>query len=279
MELMKKIKDWLDGADMDDEPAAQSNDGPQRLPKREEFIIKVAREVARVMEEEKLEVPPDGHVMMPSKYIIFLSKQDDDQWRGKIREGLERGLHNLVSQRAKDLISDKPSNVKSLVMDIHVDGALNEGQIKVQPDWDEEEKTRVLSRKTNAQTRVPTAKIDADADTGDADDQTLVKPRAAPTLFQIEATRPNAPSQTHKFSKEKIAVGRSEKSDLRLEGDREISRTHIEIERLAAGRYSIVCLGQNGVDVNAAWLDQNQSREIEPGAIIKLGAYELKLIE
>lgn len=277
MELMKKIKDWLDGADLDDDPSARSADGPQKLPRREEFIIKVAREVARVMEEEKLEVPPDGHVMMPTKYIIFLSKQDDEQWRGKIREGLERGLHNLVSQRAKDLIGDKPSNVKSLVMDIHVDGALGEGQLKVQPDWDEEEKTRVLSRKTNVQTRVPTVKMDIDAD--DADDQTLVKPRAAAVLFQIEAARAGDATEMHKFSKDKIAVGRSEKSDLRLEGDREISRTHIEIERLAAGRYNVVCLGQNGVDINAAWLDQNQSREIAPGAVIKLGAYELKLVE
>lgn len=277
MELMKKIKDWLDGADMEDEPAAQSADGPQKLPRREEFIIKVAREVARVMEEEKLEVPPDGLVMMPSKYIIFLSKQDDEQWRGKIREGLERGLHNLVSQRAKDLIGDKPSNVKSLTMDIHVDGALDEGQLKVQPDWDEEEKTRVLSRKTNAQPRTPTAKIDLDD--ADAEDQTLVKPRAAATLFQIEATRAGNPSQTHKFSKDKIAIGRSEKSDLMLEGDREISRTHIEIERLAAGRYNVTCLGQNGIEVNAAWLDQNQSREIAPGNTIKIGAYELKIAE
>ncbi|MBL8169046.1 MAG: DUF3662 domain-containing protein [Acidobacteria bacterium] len=276
MDFVKKLKEWLDGEELEELPVAkppQQEGEATKLPKREEFIVKVAREVAKVMEEEKLEIPPDGQIMMPSKYVIFLSKEDDEQWRGKIREGLERGLQNLVSQRAKEIIGSKPSNIKSLIMDLHVDSTLENGQVKVQPDWNEEEKTRVVAHKNNTPPRTPAVKSD------DEDAKTVIRPRAVPALFSVEYTRNGGEKQMQKVFKDKIAVGRSEKADFMLEGDREISRIHAEIERLAAGRYKVTCTGQNGLEAGASWLEQNQSREIAPGEAIKIGPYELKITE
>src|SRR5205085_5899333 len=117
--------------------------------KAEEFIVKIAREVESVMQAEMLPLP-QGTTIIPSEYIIFLSGEDDKEWQGVKRKGLEQGLYHILAERAKELAGKKKLETKSFVIELRIDGTLNKGDVRVQHSWEESaaNKTGVLSRKS-----------------------------------------------------------------------------------------------------------------------------------
>jgi len=41
---------------------------------------------------------PQGTTIIPSEYIIFLSAEDDKDWQGVKRRGLEQGLYHILAE-------------------------------------------------------------------------------------------------------------------------------------------------------------------------------------
>ena len=91
MSLLETIRKWIDGTDAVD-PLASMDE--QKRPRRvwEEFLVKVAREVEMVMQREMF-TPPGGQTYIPPEYIVYLSSEDDRDWQGEKRRGLEQGLY------------------------------------------------------------------------------------------------------------------------------------------------------------------------------------------
>ena len=87
-DLFEGFRRWLDGEEVLDE-AGQ----PKARSKWEDFMVAVAREIGAVMEREMF-TPPGGPTYIPREYVVFLSADDDADWQGEKREGLERGLHH-----------------------------------------------------------------------------------------------------------------------------------------------------------------------------------------
>src|SRR5262245_38380925 len=143
-EFITDFRKWLDG-----EEAISRTPSPQQqqLSEWDEFFVKVAREVEAVMKREMF-TPPGGQTYLPGEYIIYLSKEDDTLWQGRKREGLEEGLRNGLTERARELIGDRPLNTDKIALSLSIDGALNRGQVRVQAVWDEDSpKTEVTARK------------------------------------------------------------------------------------------------------------------------------------
>ena len=272
--LLGDFRKWLDGEDA----VSLAPESPPARREWEEFLVSVAREVETAMQKEMF-TPPGGPTYIPREYMVFLSKEDDSQWQGDKRDGLQRGLYHVLSERAKELIGDKDVQTKSFAIELRVDGTLEKGQFRVQPVWDSTApKTEVKPRAKIAPPPTPTPDneetVTAPVSEGTA---TLVRPRAP--LFMIEFSRTGEATENFSCYKPKITIGRGAKDiqvDLRLEGDLEISRKQAAIERLAEGKFAVTCEGRNSLEVAGRELPQGERREFLAGEPVKIGIYQIK---
>jgi hypothetical protein len=272
--LLSDFRKWLDGEDA----ASLAPEQPRARREWEEFLVSVAREVEAVMQREMF-TPPGGPTYIPREYLIFLSREDDAQWQGDKREGLERGLYYVLSQRAKEMIGDKEVQTKTFAVELRVDGTLEKGKFRVQPVWDSSSpKTEVRPRKKSEPVPAPPEEATLSAAAPDSE-ATIVRPRAP--LFMLEVARAGGPAETHKCHTPQITVGRGSKDfhvDVRLEGDLEISRKQATIEQLPDGAFAITCDGRNPLEIEGRELPQGDRAEITPQQTIKIGAYQLRLL-
>lgn len=148
MSVLDKVRQWIDGesAELVLEEAARDAQVKPRS-KAEEFIVKIARAVEEVMQNEMVPLP-QGTTIIPTEYIIFLSNEDDKEWQGAKRRGLEQGLYHILAERAKEIAGRKKLETKSFVVELRVDGTLEKSNIRVQHSWEDSSanKTSVLSR-------------------------------------------------------------------------------------------------------------------------------------
>src|SRR6266576_4329213 len=89
--------------------------------------------------QREMFTPPGGPTYIPREYIVYLSSEDDKDWQGDKRRGLEQGLFHVLSERARELSGTTQLAVKSFAVELRVDGTLNKGECRVQPVWDETE--------------------------------------------------------------------------------------------------------------------------------------------
>ena len=148
MSVLDKVRRWIDGesAELVLENAARDAQVKPRS-QAEEFIVKIARAVEGVMQREMVPLP-QGTTIIPSEYTIFLSDEDDKEWQGVKRKGLEQGLYHILAERAKEISGKKKLETKSFVIELRVDGTLEKGDVRVQHSWEDSEsnKTGVLAR-------------------------------------------------------------------------------------------------------------------------------------
>src|SRR5216684_3862888 len=100
MGLLEPLRKWIDGErdnDLFETPDLQPR--PRRTS--EEFLVRLAREISAVMEYEMF-TPPGGPTYIPREYILFLSNDDDREWCGDKRRGLESGLFNALRLKARE---------------------------------------------------------------------------------------------------------------------------------------------------------------------------------
>jgi hypothetical protein len=150
MSILDKVRRWIDGetAELVLEQAARDAQVKPRS-EAEGFIVKIAREVESVMQKEMVPLP-QGTTIIPSEYIIFLSSDDDKDWQGVKRRGLEQGLYHILAERAREIAGKRKLETKSFVIELRVDATLAKGEIRVQHSWeDANNKTGVLARPKN----------------------------------------------------------------------------------------------------------------------------------
>jgi hypothetical protein len=271
--LLSDFRRWLDG----DEAATYVPEAPKPRRELEEFLVSIAREIEVVMQREMF-TPPGGPTYIPREYLVFLSRDDDMQWQGDKREGLQRGLFHVLSERAKELVGDKEVQTKTFAVELRVDGTLEKGKFRVQPVWDTSApKTEVRPRKKSE--TPPPPPPEAAETTVEDNEATIVRPRAP--LFAIEYTLSGEATETAKFYQTKITIGRGSKdfpADLRLEGDLEISRKQATLERRDDGTFTLTCEGRNPLELEGQELLQSESQTVSAGQTIKVGKYELKIV-
>src|SRR5436309_8951587 len=197
MGLIDSIRRWIDGETTDDVfEEADEHARPRRV--WEDFLVKIAREVEACMQREMF-TPPGGPTFIPREYIVYLSNDDDKEWTGDKRRGLEQGLFHVLSERARELAGSVQLQTKSFAIELRVDGTLNKGEFRVQPVWDETEAGHTMVTVRPATTNVGAAPATpAAADAGEADismpgepdggDVTVVRPRVV-DLYSIELWR------------------------------------------------------------------------------------------
>ncbi len=278
MGLLESIRRWIDGEGADD-PLEMADE--QSRPRRvwEEFLVRVAREVEVVMQREMF-TPPGGPTYIPREYIIYLSSDDDKDWQGDKRRGLEQGLYHVLSERARELSGSTQLATKSFAVELRVDGTLNKGEFRVQPVWDDSESghTQVTARPSESLNVSPDAPSAASVDSTEAE-QTVV--RARPTeLYSIEIWRDGVRQSVVPVTKPEITIGRGSKSitvDLPIKGDPEVSRVHAILTRDDQGRYWITSKGRNPTVVAGQEAPREERTPVAPDDKIVICSFTLRI--
>ncbi|MGH9762552.1 MAG: FhaA domain-containing protein, partial [Blastocatellia bacterium] len=151
---VQNLRKWIDGEDALDE-----DDSPRPRSKWEDFLVSVAREIEQTMLREMF-TPPGGPTYIPREYIVLLSTADDADWQGEKREGLQRGLYHVLSERAKELVGTNEFQTKTFSVELRIDGTLETGKFRVQHVWDNASpKTIVKPRRTTVAQQAPETKV------------------------------------------------------------------------------------------------------------------------
>jgi len=286
MGLIESIRRWIDGETTDDLLEAVDE---QAHPRRasEEFLVKIAREVEAVMQKEMF-TPPGGPTYIPREYIVYLSNDDDKEWQGDKRRGLEQGLFHVLSERARELAGSMQLQTKSFAIELRVDGTLNKGEFRVQAVWDETEAghTMVTVRPATTATGTSIAPAAAESEAeGSADaesegsDITVVRPRVV-ELYSIELWREGVRQSVVSITKAEITIGRGSKSvavDLPLKGDPEISRVHATLMFDDQGRYWLTSRGRNPTLISGREIPREQRTIVQPDEKIGICSFTLRI--
>ena len=286
MGLIDSIRRWIDGETTDDLlEEADEHARPRRV--WEEFLVKIAREVEACMQREMF-TPPGGPTYIPREYIVYLSSDDDKEWQGDKRRGLEQGLFNVLSERARELAGSMELQAKSFAIELRVDGTLNKGEFRVQPVWDETESghTMVTVRPaaTTTSAAPPATESEVETETaqpveGDGSEINVVRPRIV-ELYSVELWREGVRQSVVKITKPEITIGRGSRSvavDLPLKGDAEISRVHVTLMLDDQGRYWLTPKGRNPTLVSGRELPREQRTIIQPDEKIGICSYTLRI--
>ena len=283
MGLIESIRKWIDGETGEDLlEAADEHAKPRRV--WEEFLVKIAREVEAAMQREMF-TPPGGPTYIPREYIVYLSSDDDKDWQGDKRRGLEQGLFHVLSERARELSGSTQLAVKSFAVELRVDGTLEKGQFRVQPVWDETESGHTMvtprvdaSRGSSFSPNDTIRETAASAETSE-NEQTVVRPKAAP-LYSIEVWRDGVREAVVPVMKSEISIGRGSRSvsvDLPIKGDPEVSRVHALLSRDNEGRFWLVPKGRNPTLVGGRELTREEATEIAPDQKIGICNFILRI--
>ena len=283
MGLLESIRRWVDGETTDDVlEDADEHTRPRRV--WEEFLVKIAREVEACMQREMF-TPPGGPTYIPREYIVYLSAEDDKEWQGDKRRGLEQGLFNVLSERARELAGSMQLQAKSFAIELRVDGTLNKGEFRVQPVWDETEAghTMVTVRPATTSTTTSEPVVEGDDLTSpsetDGGDITVVRPRVV-DLYSIELWREGIRQAVVKITKAEITIGRGSRTtavDLPLKGDPEISRVHATLTFDDQGRYWLQPKGRNPTLVSGREAPREQRTMIQPDEKITICSFTLRI--
>lgn len=287
MGLLDSIRKWIDGETGEDLlEAADEHAKPRRV--WEEFLVRIAREVEAAMQREMF-TPPGGPTYIPREYIVYLSPDDDKDWQGDKRRGLEQGLFHVLSERARELSGQTQLAVKSFAVELRVDGTLNKGEFRVQAVWDETESghTMVTPRVDPARTAPafssgvfnPNDTLVEKASDSSESEQTVVRAKP-PALYAVEVWRNGVREAVVPVTKNEITIGRGSRSitvDLPVKGDPEVSRVHAVLSRDNEGRYWLVAKGRNPTIVNGRELSREEPTEVTPDQKIAICNFVLRI--
>lgn len=270
--FLNSIRKWLDGEDT----VELAQEAPAAKTEWDDFFVLIAREVEAVMKREMF-TPPGGATYLPAEYIVYLSREDDLQWQGRKREGLAEGLRHILETRARELVGDKQLRLSRMIITIGADGTLEKGQVRVQEIWDDESpRTEVAprARRANAEAGLGGGAVETE------EERTMILPRAP--RFRLEYRCGGGEAKVFTAQRNRIEIGRGSKDfaiDLKLEGDQEISRRQVVLEKLGPGRFQLECVGRNPIEVEGRELQSGEKAEIAADKSIRIGQYQLQIIE
>jgi len=300
--VLDKVRQWIDGESSElvlEEAARDAQIKPRG--KAEEFIVKIAREVENVMQRELVPLP-QGTTLIPTEYIIFLSEEDDKEWQGAKRRGLEQGLFHILAERAKEIAGKRKLKTKSFAIELRVDGTLEKGDITVHHSWDEPNagKTDVFARHKPKLDQTPKSPANHQSPrpaspnftknygsipdpqqplSQPIEEMTHVKKRPS-ALYTLEIWRNNVRQSAIPIYQNEIVLGRGSKSkpvDIVLAGDPEVSRRHVLFILDRLGNFSVINEGRNPAIINNTELPLGQRISVDRGQPVMVCSYMIRV--
>jgi Protein of unknown function (DUF3662)/FHA domain len=229
-----------------------------RAFKSEVRPVEIARKLAREMEQHK--VASLSRTYAPNEYVVWLSRQDREQFEGYEGE-LRRELSGYLlehARRERIALLTRPS------IEFETDEALRLGEFGIQARLvrsAEEDESEAPSQGDHAHTMVYSA---ADR---------LSEPLREPDPRRRGA-RLRVAGRTSVVGSGGAVLGRSREADVQID-DANVSRKHAEL-RPSGASWTVRDLGStNGVKVNGRKLDPHHPQSLRDGDTITIGTSDI----
>ena len=293
MGILEQVRKWIDGEATEhglEEAARNAQVRPHS--ESEEFIVRIARAIEDLMQREIVTLP-QGAVVIPTEYIVFLGIEDDEEWQGVKRRGLEKGLQHILTERALELTGGKSLESISITIKLKKDPTIESGDFRVTHSWadsPDRQHTELLLLHTTIDSStselepsesVETAELAttpiAPEERDDAGFESDVSIRPSEN-FLIEIWQGSELQNTVPVYKSHLIIGRGSKSrpvDIALVGDIEISRHHLHLNSDADGRLTLLHEGRNPTMVNGIPMRAGESVNVKSGTRIEICSYSL----
>nr|MBA2338925.1 FHA domain-containing protein [Pyrinomonadaceae bacterium] len=267
-------------------PLAQVDENAQPRRVWEEFFVRIAREIEAVMQREMF-TPPGGPTYIPREYIVYLNAEDDHEWRGEKRRGLEQGLFHILSGRARELSGHTQLATKSFAVELRVDGTLSKGEFRVQPVWDSSEEgghTMVTPRPMpplSAPTQPQLNETELPGNENEPNEGEVTQVRARPIeLYSMEVWHNGVRQTVVPVMKPEATIGRGSRStavDVPLKGDPEVSRLHAILTFDADGKHWLTAKGRNPTMLSGREAPREERVPVAPDDKIDICSYTLRI--
>jgi len=146
--ILEKVRRWIDEDSVETTLEKAARDAKVKARNRaEQFIVAIAQKIEAVIQEEMVPLP-QGTVIIPREFTVYLSTDDDKEWQGEKRRGLEKGLYHILGERAREIAGKKKLETSSFGIEFRIDGTLEKGEIRIEHSWEDStsNKTDVLAR-------------------------------------------------------------------------------------------------------------------------------------
>ncbi len=258
---------FIDGPDKDAVEEITDATAQKQMNYREALLKKVLENADALMQEHFSKFP-SGTIIAPRKFVVYFDKETDKQWTGTTRNKLKNELATILLDRAKEKAGGSALDFDSIIVEIRIDGTLEDQQFRVRQYMDEnDEPTEILD------------KVETD------DDPTELLDPPSPdaiTLFTVEVRHDDEKGKVQQstipFTKPEISIGRGSKDikmDLPLKEDINVSRNHATIRMDEKNRFWVTDKGSNPLLLNGKKITRNTPHPVAPGQKIKICSYTL----
>ncbi len=263
------LRKLIDGPESQD-PAEQIAQFSVASSRSQDFMLKVAREIDRVLKEEFVSNRLKGTAYVPERFTVFISSSDDKAWTGQKRSFLAETLGDIILGEADKMCGNSLTlTVRSIEVDIRVDGTLADAELYVRPVADTSTDATLLN------VAGKTANVD----------KTIFDPSGgvagAKPLYFIELTGPGSVKQMLPVYKRLVTIGRGSRRDqvdIRLEGEPRISRLHASLRLGQRRKLWLTASGTNPTLLDGRVLPCDQATEVKPKQKIKIYGFVMRCL-
>ena len=273
-ENLEKLRTWIDGEQQSDISEnvikAQENKSPSEV-----FLQKLLNSVEALLKQEIVRIPNTNKAFVPEKFLVFLSAEADKDLRDDKRRFFEQSLSGLILERAREMSGSLELTSKKIVVEIRVDGTLEDSEIEVKVSSDNEQtKSKTIEFVQFSQKFKNNQTIDDDGTIDDFD--TFVG-----ILFRVEIWQTGKKLNEIPIIQRKNTIGRDDAdklANLRLPTEnRKISRTHAEINLDENGEIWVTALHKNPTIVSGQAIRNGEKAKLGADGEIQIYDFTLKI--
>lgn len=150
MGLLTTLRNIVDG---DRFASGSRNEWPPANRPGDLLAIKLAQAIRATMGDQ-LFAPPGSIPQVPTKYVAFVSNDDDRLFPGQKRQIVRSWLLSQVVVIARELTKERYTS-KSFTLEMRVDATLARGGVRIQPFWEEVAQTALEHASADPAEEIP----------------------------------------------------------------------------------------------------------------------------
>lgn len=283
-----KLRRWIDGDDLNETAILEKSEDYES----EKFLRKLLQKVDEVLKLEIVRLPT-GKAYVPNRFYVYLNENDDKNLRKDKRSFFEQALSELILEKAKERAGQSQLSVKSIKVNLKVNGTLGKDEIEVKATSDSPDELRgtlsldnnvtltpISEKKVpqeNSQKMKPIKEIGTIPDTETIEDTDFdFRP-----LYKLEVFRDGKLLDSFPIIKTEITIGRDEDdgaANIRLKSDnRKISRLHAGIQQKDNGEIWITAINKNPTFVSGKPIVAGEKARLEKNGEIQIYEFTLQL--
>lgn len=270
-EKAEKIRHWIDNESEDKIPSGIEK-AQNMKSESEKFLQKLINAVEELLEKEITRFEDINKAYIPEKFVVYLSSETDKSLRLDKKKYFEQGLSARIFKLAKEKSGELELTSKKIIVEIAVDGTLEEDEVEVRAfSFDKEKTIEILRFSSDLQNLKNNKTIEPIGTIEDFDTERIEIWKLGKKINEFPIIQKNS------------TIGREggdKTPDLRLVTDnRKISSEHAKIEIGEDKEIWITALHKNPTIVSGQTIRNGERAKLGSDGEIQIYDFTLKITQ